>query len=670
MSTPAQSKSGNADRYGWIVKYAILFGIFFYGIFFGFIAAQKITLPFSNPREVVGLLTLVRYNPMNNILRFLAFVSCPVAILALAYLLLRGRFKKICFGGETPDEGKPPSLPKRRPVLTMFLVVFAALIAMNFFTYRACGGFDTFHEGEALGSAVSMMKGQIPCKDHIFAHGIYRDPDMPSRDITIFAFLAVFAILFSDLKEARKGRARLFVTTLLFSFIPAAAFCYSIDRGLYLTATYAVVAPLLTATYAVVAPLYDIAVIGAGPAGCMAAIMAGQRRMRVALIERNRDIGKKLLITGKGRCNLTNTASAEVFIEKFAPGGEFLRSAFFAFFNDDLIEFFKSKGLALKTERQGRVFPETDKARSVISVLEEVLKEAAVDVRHGMRIVSVEGVNGHFVLKAEDGTVTIAGKVIVAAGGASYKATGSTGDGYAIAKRFGHTITPLRPALVPLKTKEGWVKDLQGLALENIQIEFRYGSKRLVSDVGELMFTHFGVSGPLVLDMSGDVTAYLEGHKEVAMAIDFKPGLRKEQLESKFIHKFAVKGTVQMKNLLQDVLPKKMVPVFLSLLDISPVRRANQITQKERHALIDMLKAFPLTVTGSLPLEEAMVTAGGVSRKEINPRTMESRLVPGLYFAGEVIEGAAPSGGYNLQQAFSTGYLAGENAVHKLDDEE
>lgn len=405
---------------------------------------------------------------------------------------------------------------------------------------------------------------------------------------------------------------------------------------------------------------YDIAVIGGGAAGSMAAIRAGQLTRSVILVERNPSIGKKIMITGKGRCNITNTSPIDTFIKKFGAGGEFLRTALFAFSSEDLIEFFRSKGLELKVERQGRVFPVTDKARSVVSILEEYLKESGVEISYDTRIADIEREEGLFVLVPESGARIRARRVILAAGGASFAATGSAGDGFKMAERLGHTIAALSPALVPLKTKEGWVKDLQGVDLENVRISFWFGDKSITSEVGELMFTHFGVSGPLVLDSSGDVVLELRKHKEVRMSIDLKPGLKKEQLESRLVNKFAVKGNVQIKNLMQDILPKRMIAVFLSLLKIAPGKRTNQVTKSMRRGIIDALKAFDLTITGSLAIEEAMVTGGGVSRKEINPRTMESRIVPGLYFAGEVIEGAAPSGGYNLQQAFSTGYLAGQ----------
>lgn len=408
---------------------------------------------------------------------------------------------------------------------------------------------------------------------------------------------------------------------------------------------------------------YDIAVIGGGASGCMAAIRAGQADRRVVLIERNDSIGRKMMMTGKGRCNLTNTASMDVFMKKFSSKGEFLRSAFFSFSNEDLMEFFRSKGLELKAERQGRVFPADDKARSVVAVLEECIRQAGVEMVYNTRITDIRRGDGHFTLIPETGSPIEAKKAIISTGGASYKETGSTGDGFAMAQRLGHSILPLKPALVPLTAKERWVKDLQGLGLENVRITFHYGGRKLESEVGEMIFTHFGVSGPLALDMSGDVVTALEKHEEVRMTIDLKPGLKREQLESKLVNKFAVRGSMQMKSLMQDILPKRMIPVFLSLSKIAPDKRTNQMTKEDRSAIINILKAFPVTITGSLQVEEAMVTAGGVSMKEINPRTMESRLVSGLYLAGEVIEGASPSGGYNLQQAFSTGYLAGESAA-------
>jgi predicted Rossmann fold flavoprotein len=418
--------------------------------------------------------------------------------------------------------------------------------------------------------------------------------------------------------------------------------------------------------------MYDIAVIGGGAAGAMAAIRAGSLGRSVALIERNDAIGKKMLITGKGRCNLTNTASLDTFIKNFGRQGEFLRSAFFVFFNEDLMDFFRSAGLETKVERQGRVFPATDSARSVVETLKKCLATSNVKTIYNARLTSVRKAGDRFHISLEGHDAVEARRVIFATGGASYKATGSTGDSFTIAEALGHKVVPLSPGLVPLKTKEGWVKDLQGLGLENVRLVFGCGRKKALSEIGELMFTHFGVSGPLVLDLSSNVLAMMDERKkrgepaEANLHIDLKPGLSETQLEMRLLKEFKAKGKTQFRNAIKGYLPQRLIDVFVKLSGIDPAREANQITQKQRRAVIGLFKAFPLTITGSLPLEEAMVTGGGVSTKDIDPRTMESRVVPGLYFAGEMIDGCAASGGYNLQQAFSTGYLAGEKAAKSL----
>ena len=367
---------------------------------------------------------------------------------------------------------------------------------------------------------------------------------------------------------------------------------------------------------------YDIVVIGGGAAGSMAAVRAGQLNKKVLLVERNDAIGRKILITGKGRCNITNVADIDIFIEKFGKQGEFLRTAFHNFFNQDLIDFFRSLSLETKAERQGRVFPVTDKAVSVIEALKKALEYSEVEISYDSRIIEITKRAGFFSLTTEDGREFNAKKVILATGGASYKVTGSTGDGFVIAGKLGHKIAPLTPGLVPLTVKEAWIKELQGVALENIKITFEYGKKDLRSDVGEIMFTHFGVSGPLILDLSSKVMDILKEHKEVRLKIDLKPGLRQEQLESKLLHKFKVKGNIVLKNLMKDLLPQRLVERFLKLLHMREDLKTNQITQTQRRAIIDMLKAFPLTIIGSLPIEEAMVTGGGVLIKEINPQIL------------------------------------------------
>ncbi|MFH1996514.1 MAG: NAD(P)/FAD-dependent oxidoreductase [Candidatus Omnitrophota bacterium] len=408
---------------------------------------------------------------------------------------------------------------------------------------------------------------------------------------------------------------------------------------------------------------YDIAVIGGGAAGCMAAIRAAQSEKSVALIERNNDIGRKILLSGKGRCNVTNNASIDECIERFGKRGRFLRSAFNEFYNEGVSEFFRSGGLKLKTERQGRVFPDTDRALSVVDVLRKSLRSPNIDLLLERRVSSVVKKDDLFELLMNGTERVTAKKVILATGGASFGKTGSTGDGYVIAKKLGHSIEPLRGALVPLKTKERWVKRLQGVALKNVRLLFKCGDTRLSTDIGECIFTHFGISGPLILDKSGDVVDALREHKEIALLIDMKPALDQEKLKKRLMREFKGNGTSLIKNIMGRLLPGRCIPVFLELAGIDPGKRVNQISREERHAITHLLKNFPLTITSPLALDNAMVTNGGVSTKEIDPRTMGSNLLPGLFFAGEIIDGCASSGGYNLQQAWSTGYLAGEKAA-------
>ncbi len=408
--------------------------------------------------------------------------------------------------------------------------------------------------------------------------------------------------------------------------------------------------------------IYDIAVVGAGAAGTMAAICASQARKDVVLIERNNSIGKKLLLTGKGRCNISNAASIDIFIEKFGKQGKFLRSAFSAFFNHDLIDFFKTRGIGLKTERQSRIFPITDKASSVIDVLKKSLLDNKVSILYNARLLDVKRKSDFFQLELAGKDKICAKRLILATGGTSYKATGSSGDGFRIAKKLGHAIIPLKPALVPLKTKEAWVKKLQGLSLKNVRIALKCDSKKIVSEVGELIFTHFGLSGPLILDLSGKVVSMLEKDKQIRLFIDLKPGLKPEQLQRRLLNEFKTTGSTKLKNILKSLLPQRLISVFIDLSNLDGEKKANQIGREERNTIANLLKGVPLTITGFLHIEEAMVTNGGVSTKQINPRTMESKIIPGLYFAGEIIDGCASSGGYNLQQAFSTGFLAGKEA--------
>ncbi|OGX53514.1 MAG: hypothetical protein A2460_07010 [Omnitrophica WOR_2 bacterium RIFOXYC2_FULL_43_9] len=409
--------------------------------------------------------------------------------------------------------------------------------------------------------------------------------------------------------------------------------------------------------------VYDIAIIGAGPAGTMAAIRSGQLEKNILLIERNNSIGRKILLSGKGRCNVTNILSLEEFITKFGRRGAFLRSAFSKFFNQELIDFFKAKGLDLKVERQGRVFPVTDRAASIVEVLMRYLLENKVTIVYATEVIEIKKEKNSFRLFFAGGRQTAARRVILATGGSSFSFTGSRGNGFTIARKVGHTIVPLMPGLVPLRTEEAWVKGLQGLTLKNIRLTFTAGNKKITSDIGELLFTHFGVSGPLILDLSSSVLELFERDKKVSLCIDLKPGLTPVQLEDRLLREFRDSGGKNIKNVLKGILPLKLIEVFVNLLRLDYNKKSNQVTKEERRAMVSLLKSFCLRITGSLPIEEAMVTCGGVSTKEIDPRTMESRFVAGLYFAGEIIDASASSGGYNLQQAFSTGYLAGESAA-------
>ena len=415
--------------------------------------------------------------------------------------------------------------------------------------------------------------------------------------------------------------------------------------------------------------LYDIVVVGAGPAGMMAAIRAGQLGKKVMLIERNEIIGKKLKITGSSRCNITNTASLTDFMEKFGRKGVFFRSAFAAFSNKRLMTFFQAKGLKFKVEENGRVFPVTNKSRSVIKVLKEYLSENKVKKNYKTRLKRIKKKEGYFSLDLGNDNHMATKKVILATGGISYTSTGSTGDGFEIANKLGHKVIPLRPGIVPLKTKESWIKDLQGISLENVRLTFKYGKRKLISEIGNLIFTHFGISGPMVLDLSAQIGLFLEKNENINLFIDLKPEMTVQELEAQLINEFENRSKTEFKNFMKLLVPNRMIPLFTDLLGIDPKKKVNQINKSERNKVLNLLKSFPLTITGSLDIEKAMVTCGGISKKEIDPQSMESRIVDGLYFAGEIIDFCAPSGGYNLQEAFSTGYLAGEMAAKSLDDD-
>lgn len=404
-----------------------------------------------------------------------------------------------------------------------------------------------------------------------------------------------------------------------------------------------------------------VVVIGAGPGGIMAAGKASSRGRDVILFEKNDRIGKKILISGKGRCNITNDTDIEGLIENTPGNGNFLYSAFYTFSNRDLIEFFEKLGLKTKVERGGRVFPVSDSAKDVNNVLLKYLKMNNVDLKLNSAVKEIKTKdNAVEAVVLRDGATVYCDSVVLATGGASYPGTGSTGDGYSMAKALGHTIVDLRPSLVPLITEEPWVKDLQGLTLKNVSIQIiNNKGKKIYSDFGEMLFTHFGVSGPVILSASRHILDY--NYKDVKLVIDLKPALSEEKLDERIIRDFEKYSRKQFKNSLDDLLPKKMIPVIVSLSGIEPDKFVNQIKKEERRNLVKLLKNLTENIIGSRPIQEAIVTAGGVSTDEINPSTMESKIVKGLFFAGEVIDVDAYTGGFNLTIAFSTGYLAGMN---------
>ena len=409
-----------------------------------------------------------------------------------------------------------------------------------------------------------------------------------------------------------------------------------------------------------------IIVVGAGPAGLMAAIRAGQLKQDVTLIEKNSSLGRKLLLSGKGRCNLTNACSLEEFLKRFSGNGQFLRDAFKKFFNKELMAFFESRGLKLKVERQLRVFPVTDSSTSIVRVLEKELKDRNVNIlfKSSVKDIIIEGGRVKAVA-LDNGNSISADKIILATGGVSYSFTGSTGQGLKLAGRAGHTIIPLTAGLVPLEAGEKFIKDLEGLTLKNIRLRFHSGKKEIASEVGELLFTVSGISGPLVLTLSGAIADWLKTKEAVYAEIDLKPGLSIEQLDARMLRDFKLNPKKSLKNVLKELLPLRLINLFIEITDLNPLRKTSQITKDERSRMVSFLKAFKLHITGTKPIEEAMVTRGGVSLKEIDPRTMESRLIKGLYFAGEIMDVDADTGGFNLQAAFSTGYLAGESAALK-----
>lgn len=400
-----------------------------------------------------------------------------------------------------------------------------------------------------------------------------------------------------------------------------------------------------------------IAVIGAGPAGIIASGFAASRGHDVVLIDKNERIGKKLFITGKGRCNITNAADIGDFFDSIITNKNFLYSSLYSFTNEDILNLLHEYGLKTKVERGNRVFPDSDKSSDVIKALNKFLEKQGVKIKLNTEIDEIyytqKGFNVNY-----NGEKHLYDRVIITTGGKSYPATGSTGDGYRFAKTMGHTVVELKPSLVPLEINAPWITDLQGLSLKNINLSAYSGDKKIHEEFGEMVFTHYGISGPVVLSMSN----YLHGnYKRIMLSIDLKPALDFEKLDSRILRDFNKYINKQLKNSLDDLLPQRLIPWIIKNSDIEPEIKVNQITKEERLRLVNSIKSFSMELKAFRPIEEAIVTSGGISTKEINPSTMESKLVPGLFFAGEVIDVDALTGGFNLQIAYSTGYVAGNN---------
>ncbi len=415
----------------------------------------------------------------------------------------------------------------------------------------------------------------------------------------------------------------------------------------------------------------NILVVGAGAAGMMAALTAAKAGAKVTLIEKNEKPGKKIYITGKGRCNVTNDCDADVFFNNIVSNPKFMYSAFYGFDNVNLMELIKDNGCALKTERGGRVFPVSDHSSDIIRCFEKMLKSAGVDIRYNVKaeklLIRDNSCYGISVSKGKDHEDLKADAVILATGGLSYPSTGSTGDGHRMAKSCGHKVTDLKPALVPFNTKEEWVKELQGLSLKNVSLEMTCGKKIIYEGFGEMMFTHFGVTGPLILSASSYYSAFGSKKKDISepikLNLDLKNALSEEQLDKRIIRDFEKYNNKQFRNSLSDLLPSSMIPVIIKLSGIDPEKQVNLVSREERQRIVSLLKKLELTVTGTRDFNEAIITQGGVSTKDINPSTMESRIINNLYFCGEMIDVDALTGGFNLQIAWSTGHLAGEEAA-------
>ncbi len=403
-----------------------------------------------------------------------------------------------------------------------------------------------------------------------------------------------------------------------------------------------------------------VIVIGGGPAGMMAAGQAALRGNTVTLIEKMNRVGRKLYITGKGRCNVTNASDPEGLIANTPGNPYFLYSAFYTFTSDSTMEFFEQQGVPVKVERGNRVFPKSEKSNDIVRAMENFVKKSGGKIMYETEVseIIIENncVKG---VKLKNGTILDCDSIVIATGGLSYPMTGSTGDGYKFAKKVGHTVTKCYPSLVPLKASEKWISDLMGLSLKNISIKVTIDNKEVYSDFGEMMFTHFGVTGPVILSASRYINDRLD--EKPVIHIDLKPALSAKELDNRLLKDFHKYVNKDFKNALDDLLPQKLIPVIIKLSSIDENKKVNSITKEERTRLLELIKNLTINITDTNGYNEAVVTRGGISVDEIDPSTMESKIVSGLYFAGEVIDVDSFTGGFNLQIAFSTGYLAGTN---------
>ncbi len=406
---------------------------------------------------------------------------------------------------------------------------------------------------------------------------------------------------------------------------------------------------------------WDVIVIGAGPAGLLAAGRAAELGKKVLLLEKMRQEGRKLLITGKGRCNITNDKPIREFIAHVYPNGKFLRNAFSQFFSSDIIELLKRYDVESILERGGRYFPASNQSSDVLKALLAWCKENKVEIKCGSRVEELLVENDSIKGVVVNGQKYYSESVVLATGGKSYPATGSNGDGYELVKKVGHTIQNVRPALVPLETEGDLAQKLQGLNLRNVKAMVWSGGKKLGEDFGEMLFTHFGLSGPIILTLSRIVVDELQKNNKIEITVDLKPALDEQKLDNRLIRDLNENGKKKVVNIFKLWLPSSMIPVFIEQLKIDPEKECHQVSAKERKQIKNLLKNLKFTVTKHRGYNEAIITAGGISTSEINPKTLESKLIRGLYFAGEIIDVDAETGGYNLQIAYSTGWLAGSS---------